>query len=402
VDSVLLSKVRGRLEAPMAHKGLTMPWWAPFCMDGVSIVSLVAAVSQRSSPSPPPIVLVAGLIGLIPLLIWTFIARLLPDWLEAALVITAVTLLFSKPVAPDFAPVPMIVFAGELVVISSAPFALGFAGVCLAVLGTAQADHRLAGSLVYMVGILLGLTVGFMMRWYIRALDAERGKQDLAREQALLAERQHIAREVHDVVAHSLSITLLHLTGARRALQQDREIDEAVEALAEAERVGRAAMADIRRTVGLLAGTPAGIRPLPGIDDIAGLIERTRAAGLNVGYFSDGDLQEIGASEGLGLYRIAQESLANIIKHAPSARAQVKLHACDEGIRLVISNTLPAIAAGPGTSGTGLIGMSERAAQLGADLVAGPDGDLWVVDVTVPQAGSRRAHSCVVQAALAW
>lgn len=397
---MVLSKVRGRLESTLAHHGLTIPWWAPAWMDGVSAVSLIVAVAQRGSPSHL-IVLVGGLIGLIPLVTWTAVGKLLPEWVEATLIIAAVALLFSRPVAPDFAPVPMIVFAGEAVTICSTPFALAFAGISMAVLGVAQAEHRLAGSIVYMVGILLGLTVGFMMRWYMRALDAERGNQDLAREQAVLAERQYIAREVHDVVAHSLSITLLHLTGARRALQQDRDIDEAVDALAEAERVGRAAMTDIRRTVGLLAGTPAGTRPLPGIDDIAGLIERTRAAGLNVGYEHDGDLHAIGASEGLGLYRIAQESLANVVKHAPSAKAQVRLHACGEGIRLVVSNTLPAIAAAVGGSGTGLIGMSERATQLGADLVAGPDGDRWVVDVTVPYAGRPRTHSCPVRAALA-
>ncbi|ONF61744.1 sensor histidine kinase, partial [Amycolatopsis keratiniphila] len=120
-------------------------------------------------------------------------------------------------------------------------------------------------------------------------------------------ERQRIAREVHDVVGHSLSITLLHLTGARHALQQDRDVDEAIEALTEAEQVGRAAMADIRRTVGLLADSPSGSAPLPGVEDIATLVERTRSAGLAVRYTQEGDLGRVGASEGLGLYRIVQE-----------------------------------------------------------------------------------------------
>lgn len=364
-------------------------------MDGLGVISLLIAVAQRGLPVPPVTALLGGLIGLAPLVVWAAIGKHLPFWVEAVLVITAVTLLFSKPVAPDFAPVQMIVFCGEAVIICRASLALVFSGLAMALLGAAQADHRLDGSIIYMLGIVLGLTVGFMLRWYMRALDAEREHQTLAREQALLAERQHIAREVHDVVAHSLSITLLHLTGARRALQQDRDIDEAVDALAEAERVGRAAMTDVRRTVGLLAGASASTRPLPGIEDIAGLIDRTRAAGLDVGYEHDGDLDEIAASEGLGLYRIAQESLANIVKHAPSATAKVRLHACGDGIRLVVSNTLPAIATTPGAGGTGLIGMSERAVQLGAELVAGPDGDRWVVDVTVPRNG-RPAHACPV------
>src|SRR5260370_23167810 len=98
---------------------------------------------------------------------------------------------------------------------------------------------------------------------------------------AILRARQRIAREVHDVVAHSLSITLLHLTGARRSLQEDRDVDEAVDALTEAERVGRTAMAEIRGTVGLLPRSPSGTRPLPGVYDLAGLLERTPAAGLD-------------------------------------------------------------------------------------------------------------------------
>ena len=76
---------------------------------------------------------------------------------------------------------------------------------------------------------------------------------------------------MHDVIAHSLSVTLLHVTGARRGLQEDRDIDDAVDALSDAERLGRQAMADIRRTVGLLDDGPAKIAPEPGVADIAAL-----------------------------------------------------------------------------------------------------------------------------------
>jgi signal transduction histidine kinase len=235
-----------------------------------------------------------------------------------------------------------------------------------------------------MVAVLLGYTAGSVLRWYVRALDAELGKQDAVREQAVLAERQRIAREVHDVVAHSLSITLLHLTGARRALQQDRDVDEAIDGLTEAERVGRAAMADIRRAVGLLARAPAGTKPLPGADDIAGLVERTRAAGVDVRYEQQGEPATVGASTGLGLYRIAQESLANIAKHAPDATARIHLCVDQDSTRLTVRNGLPSTASDPVSGGAGLPGMRERAAQLGAELSAGPLGGQWVVEITVP------------------
>lgn len=101
--------------------------------------------------------------------------------------------------------------------------------------------------------LVLGLVLGYMLRWQMRALAAEQSARHEERVRATLAERQRVAREIHDLVAHSLSVTLLHVTGVRRALEQDADIPEAIEALTDAERIERQAMADIRRTVGVLA-----------------------------------------------------------------------------------------------------------------------------------------------------
>jgi signal transduction histidine kinase len=381
VAAVLLSGIRARMEASLAQKGMTVPWWVPAYSTGASLVISVIAVAQRGAPWP---VVLGGLLGISPLLVWAVNGRMMHSWVEAVLVFGAVTLLLTRAATPDFAPFLMVVLVGELAAICPPALAIAFTAVSVAELIVADVRGQLEGSPLYVIGILLGLSVGITIRWYIRALDAERDRQGVAREQAMLAERQRIAREVHDVVAHSLTITLLHVTGARRALQQDHDVAEAADALVEAERVGRGAMADIRRTVGLLAGTPSGTQPLPGIDDIAGLIERTRAAGLEVRYEQKGDLSEIGAADGLGLYRIAQESLANIAKHAPNAPAEVRLCANGSGTRLTVRNSLPASAPGAGSNGSGLAGMSARATQLGAEFSAGPNGEVWVVDVTVP------------------
>lgn len=381
---VLLDGFRARLEASLAHKGMTVPWWVPAYTTVASVVVALIAVGQRGAPLPSIPIALGGLLAIAPLVVWAIRGTMLPSWLEAILVFGAVTILLTKAATPDFAPFLMVVLAGELAAICPPALAIAFSCVSIVELVVADVLGRLEGSPLYVVGLLLGLSVGVTIRWYIRALDAERGQRDVAREQAMLAERQRIAREVHDVVAHSLAITLLHLTGARRVLQQDHDVDEAAEALIEAERVGRAAMADIRRTVGLLAGSPSGTQPLPGIDDIAGLVERTRAAGLDVRYEQRGDLSAVGAADGLGLYRIAQESLANIVKHAPNVAAEVRLHAGTTGTRLTVRNSLPSAAPGPAANGSGLAGMSARAVQLGATFRVGPNGEHWVVDVTLP------------------
>jgi signal transduction histidine kinase len=381
------NRSRERLEASLARTGLALPWWVAACAAGVGVLFALAAIAQRGALLSPALIVLTCLLTLASPLVYAVTGEIAPPWTKAIAVLAAVAILLTDPVIPDFAPVLLVVLAAELAVTARPGLAFTVAGVSIGMLGAATAWAGLIGLPVYVGAVLLGLIGGLMLRWYVRALSAERGARQAEREQAILAERQRIAREVHDVVAHSLSITLLHLTGARRALQQDRDVDEAVDALTEAERVGRTAMADIRRTVGLLARESAGTRPLPGIDDIAALVESTCAAGLDVRYEQHGDLTAVGATAGLGLYRIAQESLANIAKHAPDAIAQVRLRVDPAGTSLTVHNTLPSPMEHPLAIGSGLPGMSARAAQLGAELRAGPGGDHWVVEVTVPGTG---------------
>lgn len=380
--------VRVRLGASLLRAGIALPWWVAVCTSSISVTLAGIAIAQRHALLPPVLLALSGLLAAFSLLMWLFTARIAPPWLRSATVIAAMAILLLRPVEPDFAPVLLVVLAAEEAAISTTPVMVSEAMASLAVLAAAGWWGGEAGAPLYMVAVLLGLSAGRMLRWYIRALDSERGQHEAVREQAILAERQRIAREVHDVVGHSLSITLLHLTGARRALQADQDIDEAIEGLTEAERIGRAAMADIRRAVGLLARAPAGTRPLPGACDIADLVRRTRAAGLDVRYEPEGDLASVGASEGLGLYRVAQESLANIAKHAPEAVAEVSLRVRQDGTRLAVTNGMrPGVARGS-AGGAGLPGMYARAEQLGACLRAGPDGDHWLVEMTVPGANA--------------
>ncbi|UUV31288.1 histidine kinase [Amycolatopsis roodepoortensis] len=381
---ILRDRFRARVQASLTRAGLTLPWWGALCASAVSFVFTAVALVQRDALLPPEPIALAGLIVIAPSLIWAATDWIMP-WVRMTALIIAASVLLVEPVLPDFAPLLLLVAATEAGSVLRTTWGIALVTVAgEAVLVVAGIWGGLIGGPVYMVAILLGLSGGLMVRWYTRVLDAERGNRDASRDKALLAERQRIAREVHDVVGHSLSITLLHLTGARHALQQDRDVDEAIEALTEAEQVGRAAMADIRRTVGLLADSPSGSAPLPGVEDIATLVERTRSAGLAVRYTQEGDLGRVGASEGLGLYRIVQESLVNVVKHAPGATAEVRLNAGRSGLKLTVSNTLPATVRRAAEDGSGLAGMAVRAAQLGADLSAGPSGRQWIVQVTVP------------------
>lgn len=160
-----------------------------------------------------------------------------------------------------------------------------------------------------------------------------------------------------------------------------------VESLAEAERLGRQSLDDIRRTVGLLQDATAGVAPpLPGADDIPALVEQYRAGGLPVAYDAHGPLASIPPATGLALYRIIQESLANVVKHAPGASVHVAL---DSGaaIRLSVRNSLTAHSSATNGSGHGLGGMRERAELLGGRLQARPVGGDWLVECVIPAAG---------------
>jgi signal transduction histidine kinase len=272
----------------------------------------------------------------------------------------------------------------------------------------AEIGPGLAGLPVHIIDVWLGFVIGYTLRWQMRALEAERAAREGEYARATLAERERIAREIHDLVAHSLSVTLLQITGARHALRDldanvPGEIADVDDALADAERVGRQAMADIRQTVSTMADGPAPTEALPGAVDIAGLVAQMERAGLTVDYDESGDPRRLAQATGLGLYRIAQESLANIAKHAPKSRAQVRFSVTSQQACLEVRNALPAGIVADG-HGSGLVGMRARAEQLGATLAAeARDGD-WLVDVRVPLRERNGLLSCPIRATrkLAW
>jgi signal transduction histidine kinase len=365
-------------------------WSVLFIVDAIVIVGGVIATVQRPA-SDLPVALLAFVIALSPPLIFIVTDMgFSPTALWAAWSATTAMMLFatSTPVHADFAPTLLVLMVGAVGALSSALGGLLATLSACALLLVAAAVHRLDSIALYLGCVGVGWLIGYLMRIQRSLLARQIQSQQALAEHAAADERRRIAREVHDVIAHSLSITLLHLTGARRGLQQDRDIDDAVDSLEQAERLGRQAMADIRRTVGLLDDHPTKTTqtaPEPGIHDIAVLVTDFERAGLAVTLRTDGPTDGVSAAVGLALYRIAQESLANIAKHAPDSKSTVVLTVSPASAHLAVSNQLPAaVTITPSAEGRGLRGMRQRVELLGGTIDAGPTGDGWSVGAEIP------------------
>jgi signal transduction histidine kinase len=209
------------------------------------------------------------------------------------------------------------------------------------------------------------------------ALHEETVREQEAREQeaqrAAAEERRRIAREMHDVVAHSVSVMVVQAGGARRILERDP--DRAVAAAEQIECTGREAMAEMRRLLGVLhAEAEDPMRaPQPTMDGVGALVERARAAGLPVELHQDGERRPLPAGLDLAAYRVVQEGLTNAIKHSGGAPTEVHVRWGERDLELEIADR------GPGPSreqveaggGHGLIGMRERVKLYGGELDAG-------------------------------
>lgn len=242
-----------------------------------------------------------------------------------------------------------------------------------------------AGWGFWCLGIGLGWAFGRLgrqNRMLVNQLEASRAQ---VADQAVMAERRRIARDIHDLVGHSITVVLLHVSGARRALRRDPESAE--QALKSAEQVGRDSLVEIRRSVGLLRSEDGGeTLPSPGSLDIADLIESSRSAGQTIRFEVTGDLANVDGAPGLTAYRIAQEALSNAAKHAVDAPVTVDILVGERECTVVVENAMPDRRALPASvgGGFGLISMRERARAIGGSLVTGPAGNMWRVEANLP------------------
>ena len=324
----MLGELATYLGDRIRQRGALIPlgfsWTFAVVVDVTMAAILVVAMLQRP-PADLGICLLAIFLAVIPD-VWFFFSstKFHPAVMWVFAMITTALLLFatSTPVESDFAPLLLVLAVGATVAMSPPLFGVMVSASGAALLVAAGQAGRLDGLLLYLPVLGMGWLVGFLMQTQRKLMIAQEQNQAALAAHAVTDERRRIAREVHDVIAHSLSVTLLHVTAARRALQQDRDVDDAQEALEDAERLGRQAMADIRRTVGLLGDGPARTAPEPDVDDIGSLVDDFTKAGMAVRLRIDGPTRRVSAAEGLALYRITQESLANIAKHAPQINQQ--------------------------------------------------------------------------------
>jgi signal transduction histidine kinase len=199
-------------------------------------------------------------------------------------------------------------------------------------------------------------------------------KQQEAIRLAVEAERSRIARELHDVVTHNVSVMVVMAGAARKTLQRDPE--QATNALLEVESAGRAAMAELRQVMGLLTESVREqhqLAPQPGLDQLEPLVSRIRATGVPIAYRVLGEPRSLPAGLDLTAYRVVQEALTNTVKHASGASVDILVDYKPSRLSLDIADSggVPGQSAASG-NGRGLIGLRERVSVHGGTVSAGP------------------------------
>jgi len=243
---------------------------------------------------------------------------------------------------------------------------------------------------------LIGVGTAVLMNRVERA----KVEEDRSAQLAVAEERVRIARELHDIVAHSVSLMTIQIAAARRV--QRTQPAEADEALANAEHTGRRALSELRSMLSMLRGADDSLgragshragpdaaaprQPLPGLSDLARLVEESREAGLDVSLRVSGVEPDAPGSVGLAVYRVVQEALTNAMRHSGGAHVQVELTYAPGFIVLFVDDDGPGASSPRGADGHGLMGMAERVAALGGTLDAGPrsPGPGWRVHARIP------------------
>jgi signal transduction histidine kinase len=311
-----------------------------------------------------------------------------------ALILSSAALVWLQPTGPGI----LGVFVAVAVAAMRGSGRIGVAGagialVAVVVAGAGAAHRTFIGVSLNALGVAAFYLLALLARRLREGQDqAERLLVELEASRAAearaaaLSERQRLAREMHDVLAHSLSGLVLQLEGARlmATRERDRVDPELADAIDRAHHLARAGLDESRRAIGMLRGDD-----LPGperLDILAAGFERD--SDIPCAIVVSGDERELGSEARLTVYRVAQEALTNVRRHAGAEREELHLRYEPDGVRLVVEDfAAPAgVPAGssPGGGGYGLTGMRERAELLGGSLDAGPDEEGFVVTLKVP------------------
>ena len=368
---------------------------APWVLDGALVLFLLAPTAaifshgiERGTTSRTAAVAAATLLSTLPLLV----RRRWPVQVLAASLIVVVAI----PTAAPFSP-PAVV--AVYTIASRRPWRIAAASAIVAALAldlhrllwgySLQLNAVIAGLALSGAALALGLYQKTRMAYFEqtreRAARLER-ERELLDQQAAADERMRIARELHDVVAHNVSLIVIQAQALGQTAQEPAARANA-HTIAE---LGRDAMSEMHRTLELMraVGAEEDRKPQPALDDLGPLLERTHAAGVNVELSVSGTPRSLPVGVGLSAYRIVQEALTNVIKHSGSDRASVELRYGNDGLELEIvdhGGGAIAVRSELPRSGHGLVGMRERVALFGGSLQAGPlNGRGYRVLATLP------------------
>ena len=277
---------------------------------------------------------------------------------------------------------------------------LGRVGLAVVLIGAVivmynNPSHSTGGLVVLPAMFLIGWLAGFALRE--RSTQAEEAEDRAARAEqeraaaariAVAEERGRIARELHDVVAHAVSVMVLQVGAVRHRLPESLIEDK--DALIDVEKAGRAALAEMRRLLGAMHdGGDVELAPQPGLDNLDALAERVSRAGLPVHLQVEGEIVQLPRAVELSAYRIVQEGLTNSLKHAQASRADVTVRYRAEDLELEVRDD------GVGTSssdglGHGLVGIQERVKIYGGEMSAGAGSrGGFVLNARLPLEGQR-------------
>jgi signal transduction histidine kinase len=345
------------------------------------LVAVLAVVSDPSSSADLPL----AAIPVIAFAVWAYVPGVPLAPLSLVVLVPAVAAQRDGQLEPLLFNAGLLAFVvGRWAPSGAEAVLLGLLAVASPLVAGLIQDPAVMSVWIWAIAVLFTWAIGTAAARQARlATQLDATRQQLA-QQAVLAERRRIARDVHDFVGHGLAAMMLQVTSARHVLRRDPAAAE--EALRSAEDVGRRSMQELRRTVGLLrSDDDAGLAPLPSMTDIPALVDDARAGGLAARLETRGELARVSPSVGTALYRISQEALANAARHAPRARTVLGIEVANGQAHLVAETTGPTMPEPAADRRRyGVVGMRERATALGGELTAGPTPDGFRVSCLIP------------------
>jgi signal transduction histidine kinase len=381
---------------------LAREYWFELLIGALLTSALLELVLQYDSPGAPP-TSIGWAIPMVVLLIGPlFFRRRYPFGAPAAYWLLATAVSFI-----DGALIPFMTSLFPVGLASA--FLLGYqrdnrrawAGLVIVLAGIATVVYNIPGvatAELFVIPIDFGISwaAGYVLRERsvqaeaaeLRAMRAEREREAAARI-AVAEERTRIARELHDIVAHAVSVMVLQVGAVRHQLPEERSDDS--EALRSVERAGRTALAEMRRLLGAMRddSDEVSFMPQPGLDGLDSLLDEVTRAGLPVELHVDGEPFPLPRGVDLSAYRIVQEGLTNALKHAHATTANVTVRYAFDELQIEVRDN------GVGSSttdglGHGLVGVRERVKIYGGEMSAGAaNGGGFVLTTRLPLSGDR-------------